>query len=642
MLSPGTWYKQVPKDLKQNLEWRQFVFNSCQNNPDLQKAFIGICKQDILFFVNTFVWQYNPMDKGALKAGPFITWPYQERALLDTPETTGNKGLLWCYENDKTGVVEKSRDMGASWLFLIFEDWLCRKFGYAQILNVSRNADAVDASSRNSLFQKLVFIHDHFPDWLKGRIKKTSMTFSYQDTKSEITGEASTGFAGVGGRGSVVFIDEFTKIKEAQEVRQGTASTANCRFFNATHEGPNTEFCKLTSTPEIIKIQMHWTRHPLKNKGLYSYDREEMKERYWRYNEETDELDETVCLYDYGPDFRPVRDGTPVGGPHPGIRSPWYDNKVIELGSAASAASELDINPTGSVAQLFDPLVIRGLIEKYCRKPIWEGDIVYSERGQVVEFIEADGGPFRLWTTLDREGNALLAPYGCGIDVSGGNGVTPSCMTITNGITGEKVLEYFNSRIKPVDFGTLAVAICRRFKDRYGTPARMMWEHHGPGATFGAQVIDLHYENIGENRTDTVGNLARRQSKTIGFNPGGPRMGLLLRDYANALVKGKMLNPSERALAETLSWKYDDSGRPTHPSKKLKGSPEGAGENHGDLTVSDALSWKMVKDYGELSATEAEQRAKELAEPKMGSFEWRQLLGAEEEKVAMRDTMEGL
>lgn len=598
MLSPGVYYKSVPKNYYENLIFREKVLLRAKPDLVFRMALIEACRVDFLFWINVFAFQFNPKKKGGGQAGPFITWPYQDRFLIDRPETTGRPGLVWCYEKDKSAVVEKSREMGASWQLLLFQVWLCIFHGYTQCLNISCSAKAVDDASPDSLFWKIRFIHQHLPDWLKGEIVDNKFHFGYTKTKSFNTGVASTGRAGVGGRASLVNIDEFPLIEEDVEVRQRTAGTTDCRIFTGTHQGTGTQFFELTESPEFVKFQMHWTRHPDKNKGLYSYDTAKKKLLFWEYIDWTDEIVQITgpkIEYEKGFDF--IMDGKPSGGPHPGVRSPWYDWKSKDIGSERGVAMELDMNAKGSVSQFFDPLLIREL-KQYCRAPVFEGDIGYDDYGNPGELHEREGGTLRLWCTLEG-GRPPKASYGAGCDVSGGSGATPSCLSITNGQTGEKVAEYFNSRIDPKEFGTLAVALCKFFHG-----AKIVWEHIGPGVNFGTQVMDLGYVNIytkvGEDK------LGRPRTDSVGWNPMG--MTKLMIEYASALRKREMWNRSWRALEECLAFKYDARGKVVHAGKSGD-DLAAARENHGDLTVSDALSWKMVREEGRLTLAIAKREA---------------------------------
>ena len=174
------------------------------------------------------------------------------------------------------------------------------------------------------------FILEHIPDWLRGETNDVKFNFEFERTGSEITGVASTGVSGTGGRASIVFVDEFSVIKEDSHVRQNTASIADCRFFNGTHFGVGGEFYNMTISPEIIKIRMHWIQHPKKNTHLYSWDKDFGRPRYWIYDPVADDVIETKQPVNPFPaDYPFDQTCNPTGGPYPGIRSVWYDKIAV-------------------------------------------------------------------------------------------------------------------------------------------------------------------------------------------------------------------------------------------------------------------------------------------------------------------------
>lgn len=609
VLSPGKWNETVPREILPNLKWRQWLLRRCREEKKFRSAVRLMCKQDLLFFINSFVYQYNPLLKSEKeRVGPFVTWPYQERALTDRPN-----GILWCIEKDRTAVVEKSREMGASWLFLIVEDWLCIFHRHIQTLNISRNAQAVDSASKNSLFPKIRFIHKYLPRWLTGPITSREFNLGFEKTGSEITGEASTGSSGAGGRASLILVDEFSEIREAAKVRQNTASIAECRLFNGTHLDVGTEFYQLTQTPEIVKIQMHWTRHPRKNRHLYSWDQTEGRAVYWRYDERTDEIvpiSETTGIQGYQkahcepsrpPDGFPEdypfdRTGKPDGGPHPGIRSPWYDKKVVEIGDERRAAMELDINPTGASSQFYDALVIRRLMQK-ARTPDWQGNLTYDpDLGRPLELVahsEEKACSLFLWFQpgLDSNGKLLHVPpsdYVISADLGTGRGATPSCLTIFDSSKGEKVGRVTDFYSEPRVMARLAVSLCHLFTGRDGT-AHLIWETPGPGLDFGDEVLkNLNYRNIFW-RTDPF----RDNEKTSDI-PGWAAQTNTKRHvhdlYRTALKCGDFTNWDEPALRECLAYVHE-KGTVEHPKAMKNIDKSGQGLNHGDHVVADALAW---------------------------------------------------
>lgn len=607
MLSPGQHHLRVPKQLKKNLRYRHKLLALCAEDEVARSAVRRMCREDVLFYINTFVWQFNPRKKGGMEVGPFITWDFQDEAIIG--EDRSEPGILWAIENDEDLVVMKSREMGASWLFLIIMDWMARSFRHQQFLMISKSEKAVQSSSPDSLFWKIEFIHRRLPEWLKGRVAATRMAFTYEDTASTITGEASTGRAGVGGRATAMFIDEFPQIKEDFEVLHRTSDTTGCRIFNGTHKGLETAFYELTQRVDIKKLTMHWSQHPDKKPGLYRYDPE---------NSRVQVLDKK---FRYAADFDYVMDGNPTGGPFPGLRSPWYDRECLRKGSDRAVAMDLDINPSGSVSQFFSAQVIRDLKIQYAVEPYWEGEVRYDEDGAFKGLEATPGGLLKLWVVPGLSGEIPPGPYAVGLDLSTGQGATPSCISVVRCETGEKVGEYSNAHIDPRVLAPMAVALCRHFKEKSGTGARLIWESGGPGSVFGNRVIELGYRPIYFQTREFVIWEERPNIDRPGWNAtaGGAKM-LLLTEYREALATRQFLNRSAAALDTCLGFKYDARGEVVHGNEVSKQDPAGARKNHGDMTIADALAWRGCKGLFAKEKKAAEEKIQ------VGTLAWRRML----------------
>ncbi len=592
ILSAADHHTLVPRDPKRNVAWRLKLLDAASQDRSLRQGLVECCREDILFYINAFVWQHNPKKKGVEAVGPFCTWDFQEAALLARPDRmyrgelcglrwSMDRGILWCYENNKSAVVEKSREMGATWLFLLVQDWLAMFHPYFQSLNISRSEYAVDDPSPDSLFWKLRFVHEHLPDWMKGEVEQKKLFFGFKRQRSWITGEASTGRAGVGGRASVIFVDEFSKVKEATEVRQRTANTSDCRFFNSTHEGSDTEFYKLTQTPEFVKIQLHWIMHPEKRRGLY------------RFNQETNQVEVLDKSYKFPPDYPFVRAVAPLGGPFPGVRSPWYDGKCAAIGSPRGVAVELDIDTQGSVVQFFNPLTIRDLKALYAQEPFWEGDIsVDWATGQPAGLVPVKGGPLKLWMHPRHDGKLPDGQYTIAGDISTGSGATNSVLSGLRVSTGEKVLEYATAAVAPDRLAPIATALGYLLHT-----ALLGWEHKGPGLIFGAKVQGLSYPHIYYREAHALAG--GKVSEIPGWCPTPETKRLLLEEYRVGLEQRLFVNRSALALEECLDYRYSNDGRQVqHPHDERFDDPTGATVNHGDRVIADAITWMLCKKLG--------------------------------------------
>lgn len=605
------YHKSVPRNLRGNLLFRQKLLRLCREKPDYRSAVKRMCERDPFFYINVFGWQYNPNAVSteysggsmSLKIGPFITWEYQEEAFEE---------LLDCIARRRDVVIEKSREMGASWLCLWVIEWMWRFTPMSSFLLVSRNAKAVDDASSNSLMKKFDFMHDHMPEWLLPKVDRVKFFMKNEDNGSEITGEASTGKAGIGGRGTAIFVDEFSQIDEDREILNRTASTSGCRIFNGTHKGTGTALYDLTNPSGatktfIKKIQMHWSKHPDKSKGLYHFD---------RASQQVVPLDKD---YNYPEDFEFVTDGTPTGGPFPGLRSPWYDMMCTKMDSAREVAMDLDIDAKGSVEQVFDALMIRALKQR-CQPPRWEGDIIVDDVGKA-QLIERAGGPLRLWCQLDRNGLPPKGVYGFGCDLSTGFGATNSCVSGANARTGEKVLEYTNASIEPTPLAALVVPVCRMFADEGGEPALLSWETPGPGLIFGKRVIESGFRRVYYRTTEH--SLNKVVSETPGWNNQPDNMYSLISEYSQALRTYRFVNRCEAALEEALSFKFKADGYMEHSGASNSKEYSGARVNHGDRVIADALAYKMVKQLN-VMAEKVEERVD--GPPRLNSLANRRLM----------------
>lgn len=620
MLSPGQFYKKVPQDPIKNVRFRVKLFEAMLEDDDLRQGYLAMCEQDIVFFTSTCVWQFNPRKKGKEALGPFIPWDYQVESMLAEPteDNPDNYGLLACYEHDQDAVVQKSRDMGISWWLLIMQVWICLFNDNIKALNISRNEDAVDSKDPDSLFWKIRFMLGWMTEWIKGPMVDQGLLLNFKRTNSYITGTASTSAAGVGGRAGLIFVDEFPRIKEDVAVRSGTASTSDCRYFNGTHQGTATELFKLTQTPEVIQFSYHWSQHPEKKKGLY------------RFNQATNKIEIIDTSYEFPHDYKFVMDGKPEGGPFPGLRSPWYDKKVVSIGSDVEAAQELDINPSGSVSQYFEPVIIRKLIIEYTRPAEWDGDVIFEEGAYRIKKREPGEkpGPLKLWFLLDRDNKPPAAAYKFGADLSQGLGRTNSCLTILNADTGERVGEYVRPDIYPEILAPMAVWLCKQFKDQEGNPAEFAWEDRGPGSRFGREIIALGFRNVYWH-ADPFRPFAKAKRDLPGWQPEASAKKALLDQYRSALRNKAFLNRSEVALEETMLFQLSPDGSKVYHSGSLdKRDPSGAGENHGDRVVADALAWMLAKDH----AKRVEKRQAEEGPPILSKL-WRRLRWQQEQAI---------
>lgn len=283
-----------------------------------------LCAKDIKFWVNNFVWTFDPRCKPSLI--PMVLYPHQED-FLDFLQTL-------CDE-EVDGLVEKSRDMGVTWLCCIFlvHRWLFTD-GFKGGIG-SRKEDLVDKSDDpDSIFEKARMLLKKLPKWMMPRgfswdKHDKHLSLSNPENGSTITGEAGDNI-GRGGRNTIYFIDEAAFIERPKKVDAALSQNTNVRVYVSTPNGNANSFASkrraAVKNPKgpIRLFSMHWKQDPRKN--------------YWLLR---------------NPDGSVFAEGRGEG---PSLASyPWYDKQVAIINDPVIVAQELDIDYTASIEGICIP-----------------------------------------------------------------------------------------------------------------------------------------------------------------------------------------------------------------------------------------------------------------------------------------------
>lgn len=525
----------VPRNAIDNLAWRAHLIAWASDEPDRQAALRQMAGDDILFFVNAFGWTYDPRKE--ISVIPFVTYPFQDRALLALDAAVGHHDVA----------MPKSRDMGASWMLctVFLWRWLFRRD--QSFLLVSRNEDYVDKTGNpKSLFWKIDHLIKYCPEWILPRRERAKLRLTNLENGSSIDGESTTGDVARGDRRTAIGLDEFAAFgaDDGWKALAATRDATRCRIFNSTPAGLGNAFHAVCTNEHIAQIRLHWTEHPEKAEGLY-YDK-------------------------YGK-----------------ARSPWYDSEVRRCASPIEIAQELDISFEASQANLFDPARLLELQSK-CRVPLAKGELHFDDQCIPLSFDQRSEGRFNLWMLPDAGGTFPTdRRFAMGCDISTGTGASNSVMCVMDCKTGEQVLEFASPDLRPDQFARFAVAVARWFKGVDGQGAMMCWEHIGPGRVFGDVVIELGYRNLWRrSNKDVVG---KPMTSTVGWFPNREEKVRLYGHFRKSLDAGQFLVRSRLMVDEMRELVYDGQGGVVHVRAATSIDPSGAKGNHGDRATAGAL-----------------------------------------------------
>ena len=577
-------YHLVPKEHNAQLRWRKAIVKWAAESKENQDTLWQMCQEDILFYINTFVLTTDPRKKKR-PIYLFNTYPYQDEYILDMVDALGNEDLL----------IEKSRDMGASWICLIVIEWHFHFYDNLTFLLVSWKEAYVDSQENSdAMMWKLSFLHKHLPIWLRpagGDFKRKHLQIYNPETGSCIDGTSTTGDIARGGRRTAILLDEFASVLDGYSVLRATMAATDCRIFNSSAKGFANAFFALIAT-SIKKFRFHWTIHPEKGRDAYFLAKEE------------EDGQESIRAYS-GEERRALGTTRPN-------RSPWYDRQCKRAVDLREIAQEIDIDYGGSVYQFFNAHKVRISMSQFCRPPEFIGDLELDvPANTILRLKRKDEGPLRLWCPVDLTDKPVVSQrdtFIIGCDISAGTGGpkgSNSVASITNATTGEKIGEYVHPELMPHLFASVVCALGRLFSSRDGEsenqliPAKLIWESNGPGLIFGKVLVatflcrNIYYrtqeDKLGKKRSDKPGWFSSTDTKLR-----------LLGAYRAALGEG-FVNPSKEAHEECLEFVYDGNGV-SHSASINPFDPSAAKANHGDRVIADALAWLGIvelKNFGD-------------------------------------------
>lgn len=204
---------------------------------DLVLSDLRQAANDPVFFINEFLWTFNP--RQSPYHFPFRLFPFQYDVVY---------ALKDAIENGHDLFFEKCREMGASYVTLAVLFWFWLFVPGSNFLVGSRKEDYVDntkgdsaelSNKEESLFGKLEYFINHIESLAlpQGFISKKHLTYMSlvnPDNGNSISGESSNPNFSRGGRQKAVLLDEFAFWENDSAAWGATADTTSCRIVLTT------------------------------------------------------------------------------------------------------------------------------------------------------------------------------------------------------------------------------------------------------------------------------------------------------------------------------------------------------------------------------------------------------------------------
>jgi hypothetical protein len=560
----------------QNLEYRRKITAAAEGDEVLQQDLMKACSESLLYWINTFSWTFHQMDvAGGDRIAspyahvPFITWEVQDDLLMTFVKCLPTVEEIRAGEGKSEDIlIDKSRDMGASWMCINFLHWLWLFRKDAQLLELSRTESYVDqAGNMKALFQRHDYINQWLPDWMlppdckPNQRERTKMHMRNRLNGACIDGESTTQHAASGDRRLVGLLDEFSKVEKGALMRSATRDACLMRIVNSTGAGPGTEYSKWKKSGKIRVFPLMWFDHP--DKGLDRYVIQDGVTKAWK------------------------------------IRSPWYDHECT-VRSPKEMAREIDAIDMEAGSLRLTTSNIDKHIVLFGRDPKSRWDVKFKRgvpdddvpaifKRRTVDKVEAKrtrDGKLRVWVDLVKGRPDQTKDYIFGIDISKGQGASNSVVSIKCRQTREKIAEWRDAETPPYEMAKIVAALALWVGGRRKVPF-MKWEMNGPGWDFGRVMVKTYkYPYYYRNRK--VGDKQEKKGKKYGWHSSQSAKDVLMDAYDRALACGGYINHSVWALEEAKNYVYYNSGG-CGPAELVEESAS-ARKTHGDCVIADALT----------------------------------------------------
>jgi phage terminase large subunit len=372
---------------------RQNLFIKIAADTTLQLGAIEYYKDRPVEFINDWCITYDPrnVSKDLPTIMPFKLFKRQEELV---------ECIVACINGEGSILVEKCRDMGATWVCSGISTWLWRFHEGSAVGWGSRKEQLVDKiGDPDSIFEKIRMMISYLPDWLKPagfNINKhcSFMKIINPENGAIISGEAGDNI-GRGGRKLVYFKDESAHYERPDRIEAALGDNTNCQIDISSVHGIGNVFHRRRFSGVIYEpdkeIQkdvvqvfvMDWRDHPAKSQEWYD-NRRSKAEREGLLHVFNQEIDR---------DYTSAVEGILIPGK-------WVKAAIdahIKLGFGPEGQERVGFDPYDEGADSHGLVGIRGSVFTFTKK--WsDGDTGQATRKVVrichekgINWIQYDG-----------------------------------------------------------------------------------------------------------------------------------------------------------------------------------------------------------------------------------------------------------
>lgn len=268
-----------PPDFDREHERRAVVHSILSSGENNREIAHDLYANDPVQFIHDWCITYDP--RNPTKQDPRNPGRKLPARMPFVPFDKQREMVTWlrtCMNNQDDGLIEKCRDMGATWICCGFSVWMWLYVPGAAVGWGSRKEALVDRLGVvDSIFEKIRLIIGSLPPFMvpEGFNPKTHSTYMKVTGPhgATITGEAGDNI-GRGGRTTIYFKDESAYYERPELIEASLGDNTDCQIDISSVNGPNNIFHRKRFSGAVKIFVMDWRDHPGKDQAWYDKRRE--------------------------------------------------------------------------------------------------------------------------------------------------------------------------------------------------------------------------------------------------------------------------------------------------------------------------------------------------------------------------------
>lgn len=563
----------VEKDPSANFWQRVRLAKQTDNDKAAQRDMMACCKASPLLWMNLWVWTRKDIviDASGHQSSNaesvdemMVTWPVHDAL---------HNEFRGCVEAGQSLAVPKSRDMIATWFFLMeaLHDLIFNPG--KRVVLLSEKMENV-AGTPDSMFDRIDYMLRMMPKWMRPRLRRSTQPAVMENlgNGASIIGVATTENSSVSKKALWIGADEAALNPYLHVQWRRWLDVSPCRVAWSSPRGA-AEFKRICFSG-IRVFPLLYYNHP-----------DKAGDREWRVDENALVTGRAGSRYVWSKWLQHQIDPEPYGKGRD--RRDLDENVLCNMDAGTSGVFESDV-----LVRMIDtartPVGIPTLMGEFEHElPEGEARDWSIRKGEVhrIKFVPNARGRWRLWCDV-AENAPVLGDMGAvmAADISNGLASSNSTVQVADIDHCKLIASYADSTIAPFRLARLLAMVGLWFRSYDGRPALLGGERNGSGEQVIKQLQELEYPRVWSEKAGEYWWFSNPRAKRA-----------VLEDLRAAWGSRSWTYYDVDTLVEAGDYVYG-TGDQVFPAV-LREDKE-ARTTHGDRVIAAAVLWKLLQKMG--------------------------------------------